>query len=85
MKALRIYLILIVGACISIISSCKNQDIEFDNYSYSAVYFAPTNTNVRYMLLSVESIAIPRRWKLVLRSTTVFVIIYFMMLITQNL
>lgn len=54
MKALRIYLILIVGACISIISSCKNQDIEFDNYSYSAVYFA-RQTPVRTLVMGEDT------------------------------
>ena len=54
MKALRIYLILIVGACISIISSCKNQDIEFDNYNYSAVYFA-RQTPVRTLVMGEDT------------------------------
>ena len=54
MKALRIYLILIVGVCMSIISSCKNQDIEFDNYDYSAVYFA-RQTPVRTLVMGEDT------------------------------
>lgn len=54
MKALRIYLILIVGVCMSIISSCKNQDVEFDNYSYSAVYFA-RQTPVRTLVMGEDT------------------------------
>ena len=54
MKALRIYLILIVGTCMSIISSCKNQDIEFDDYDYSAVYFA-RQTPVRTLVMGEDT------------------------------
>lgn len=54
MKAFRIYMILVLGACLSAVSSCKNQDIEFDDYGYSAVYFA-RQTPVRTLVMGEDT------------------------------
>lgn len=40
MKINSLYAMLLGGAFIAAVSSCRNQDIEFDDYDFSAVYFA---------------------------------------------
>lgn len=54
MKTLRIYFIFLVGVCLTFLSSCKNQDVEYDDYYYSAVYFA-RQTPVRTLVMGEDT------------------------------
>lgn len=54
MKTLRIYFIFLVGVCLSVLSSCQNLDVEYDDYYYSAVYFA-RQTPVRTLVMGEDT------------------------------
>lgn len=54
MKAFKLCTIFVSALAANLISSCKNQDIEFDNFDYSAVYFA-YQTPVRTLVMGEDT------------------------------